>query len=270
MVHATVAQLLRRGVKMIGRLASKVCVITGTGSGIGREAALRFCREGADVVGCDINAEAAQETVDMAKQAGFELLSLHPADLTNPTQCKELVALAEKAHGGVDVVFNNAGRTQFAFMDDITPDIWDFNIKSELSITFYMCHAAWPALTRRGGGCIINMASIAGHVGFRTIGNISHAAAKGAISSMTRQLALEGGKHKIRANALSPGPIRTSGSSEFFNTNADFERVFDTRLILERLGEPRDIVNLAVFLASDEANFMTGSDVIVDGGYTAF
>jgi meso-butanediol dehydrogenase/(S,S)-butanediol dehydrogenase/diacetyl reductase len=114
------------------------------------------------------------------------------------------------------------------------------------------------------------MASIAGHVGFRTIGNISHAAAKGAISAMTRQMALEGGKYKIRANALSPGPIRTSGSSEFFKTNADFERVFDTRLILERLGEPQDIVNFAVFLASDEASFMTGADVIVDGGYTAF
>jgi NAD(P)-dependent dehydrogenase (short-subunit alcohol dehydrogenase family) len=255
---------------MSGTLAGKVCIITGTGGGIGRESALRFCREGARVVGCDINVEAAQETVDMAVRAGLELSSLHPADLTDPAQCAALVALAEDSYGGVDVVFNNAGRTQFAFMDDITPDTWDSNIKSELSITFYMCHAAWPALTRRGGGCIINMASIAGHVGFRTIGNVAHAAAKGGISAMTRQMALEGGKYRIRVNALSPGPIRTPGTAEHFKTNADFERIFDTRLILERVGEPQDIVNFAVFLASDEASFMTGADVIVDGGYTSF
>ncbi|MET0658944.1 MAG: SDR family oxidoreductase [Steroidobacteraceae bacterium] len=252
------------------RLQSKVCVISGIGSGIGREAALRFCSEGARVVGCDINAAGAEETIAMALSSGLTLISQHPTDLTDPSACERLIAFAERSYGGVDVLLNNASKTYFAFMDEITPEIWDANIKSELSIAFYLARAAWPALIRRGGGSIINLASIAGHVAMRTVGNVAHAAAKAGVSAMTRQLAVEGGKHGIRANAISPGPIKTPQTAQHFGSNEDFERMFDTRLILGRIGEPQDIVNAAVFLASDEASFMTGADLIVDGGHTIF
>ena len=167
---------------MPGRLKDKVCIITGTGSGMGRAAALLFCAEGAKVVGCDINAENAETTLREARRAGGQMVSLQPADLTQQDRCDALVELALKSYGGIDVVYNNAATAYFGWMDQFTFEEFARTIDGELLIVFRFCKTVWPHLVARGGGSIINVASTSAKVAYKALPGIAHTAAKGGVS----------------------------------------------------------------------------------------
>lgn len=252
---------------MTGRLSGKVAIITGTGSGMGRAAALMFAREGAKVVGCDIN-PAAAAVADEVGAAGGEMVSLQPVDLSVEAGAARLVAFALEAFGGVDIVYNNAAMAYFAFVADMDFETFARTQREEVDIIFHLCRAAWPHLVARGGGSIINTASTAAKKGSTAQGMLAHSAAKGAVIAMTRQYAAEGGAHRIRANTISPGMIRSAQTEALMVQPGWTERAI-ARQVIKRIGEPDDVVAAALFLASDESSFMTGSEVVVDGGYTA-
>ena len=249
---------------MTGRLQDKVCVITGTGGSIGRAAALRFAQEGALIVGCDTQAAAAQETVALVRAAGGRMVSLHPVNLTTMADCRKLVDFAVGEHGRIDVLFNNAAKAHFNWIEDITEEEWHQNMREEVDLVFFLTQAAWPHL-RRSGGTIVNNASLTGWRVFRTLGGLAHATAKMGIVGMTRQLAMEGREHGMRVNSISPGVIETSQSAEQLKDKEWADYMLGKTLI-GRLGKPEEVANVALFLASDESSFVTGIDVKVDGG----
>ncbi|WP_069353966.1 SDR family NAD(P)-dependent oxidoreductase [Burkholderia cenocepacia] len=251
-----------------GRLAGKVCVITGTGGSMGRAAALQFAREGARVVGCDVSESAAQQTVELVIAADGEMVSLQPCDLTRPEDCQHLVDLAIGTYGQIDVLFNNAAMAYFAPIDTIRDEEWYKTIDHELNLVFLMTRAAWPELSRRSG-VVINTASCAAYQTYPTLPALAHTAAKGAIVSLTRQLALEGRLHGIRANSISPGLIETN-QMRMLLSEPDLSKRMLEKIMLGRLGQPEDVAAAALFLASDESSFITGSDIRVDGGMTAW
>src|SRR3984885_240284 len=196
---------------MSGRLFEKVCIITGTGGSMGRATAMTFAREGARVVGCDVAAEAAQETVDAARAAGGEMVSLQPCRLTDPADCTKLVELAVNEFGRIDVLFNLAGRSHFGRLEDVTDEEWDAARRDEVDLIFYLTRAAWPHLKASGGGGV-NMASLNGQLSFKSLASLSHTTNKAGIIGMTRQLALEGSEHGIRVNSISPGLIESGAT----------------------------------------------------------
>jgi NAD(P)-dependent dehydrogenase (short-subunit alcohol dehydrogenase family) len=254
---------------MAGRLEGKVCLITGTAGGQGRAAAQLFAAEGAVVVGCDTKAEQAEETVRRVRDAGGAMSSTHPLDLADSAAATCWVDEAAAAHGGIDVVYNNAASPRFASIATMTDEEWHWTIRNEIDLVFYVCRAAWPHLVARGGGTILNTASICALTSLPpTPGAFAHAAAKGAILAMTRELALEGGPHGIRANSISPGMIETPATAQQLE-NPAFRRDHLAAIMLSRTGRAEDVASLALYLASDESEWMTGSNVVLDGGYTA-
>jgi NAD(P)-dependent dehydrogenase (short-subunit alcohol dehydrogenase family) len=255
---------------MEGRLKGKTCIITGTGGSMGRAAALQFCAAGARVVGCDIHVERAEETLAAVRQQGGDMVSLHPCDLTRQEDCDALVRLAQSTYGGFDVVYNNAAKAYFGWIDEISPADFMRTINEELFIVFLLCQTAWPHLVERGGGSIVNVASAAAKVAYKVLPGIAHSAAKGGVLAMTRQLAMEGAKHNIRANTISPGFTLSYQTRAHIAEDPEFWGPMKDKLMLGRAGEPEEIAPAAIFLASDESSFITGADIPVDGGTTAW
>jgi NAD(P)-dependent dehydrogenase (short-subunit alcohol dehydrogenase family) len=249
---------------MAKRLNNKVCIITGTGGSMGRAAAQRFAEEGAIVIGCDTNVAAGQETVELVKATGGSMISLHPADLTKMEDCKKLVELAIQEYGRIDVLFNNAAMAHFNWIEDITEDEWRLNTRDEVDLVFFLTQAAWPHL-KQSHGTIVNTASLTGHRVFKILGGLAHATAKMGIIGMTKHLAMEGRKHGIRANSISPGIIETKQTQEQLK-DKEWADYMVGKTLMGRLGKPVEVAHVALFLASEESSFVTGIDIKVDGG----
>jgi NAD(P)-dependent dehydrogenase (short-subunit alcohol dehydrogenase family) len=249
---------------MSSKLSGKICIITGTGGSMGRAAALAFAREGASVVGCDLNVGSAEATVQMVRQEGGTMESLQPCRLSNAAECQALTDFAVRTFGRIDVLFNNAAMAYFNWLEDITDDEWDRNRRDEVDLVFYLTRAAWPHL-KRSRGVVVNTASLTALMSFKNLGSLAHTTAKAGIIGMTRQLAMEGREHGIRANSISPGVIETNQTREQLK-DPEWAGNMLGKTLLGRLGRPEEVASVALFLASGESSYVTGVDIVVDGG----
>ena len=250
------------------RLEGKIAVITGTAAGIGRAAALRFAEEGAAIVGADVSEAANTETARLVQDAGGKMIST-TVDVTDNASVAAMFALADAEFGRVDIVFNNAG-VMLPGDDDAltTPDeVIDRTLAINVKGVIHGCRHGIPVLRRSGGGSIINTASFVATVGAATP-QIAYTASKGAVLSLTRELAVIHAREGIRVNALSPGPLQTELLMSVLDTDEKRRR----RLVhvpMGRFGRVSEMADAALFLASDESSYMTGSNLLVDGGLTA-
>lgn len=247
------------------RLKDKVAIITGAGSGIGRAMATIFAKEGAKVIVADYNEETANETVDLIKRAGGKAMA-SKTDVSKADQIDAMVKLAVDTFGGLDILVNNAGVVEMADIAHTTEEIWQKTIDVDLKGVFLGIKAALPELEKRGKGKIISTASIAGLVGFNGIP--AYCAAKGGVVNLTRGLAVDLAAKKINVNAIAPGVIKTNMTSDILKDPKMAEGLL-AQTPIGRLGEPEDIAWAAVYLASDESDFVTGEIIVVDGGWTA-
>ncbi|EZP74541.1 3-oxoacyl-(Acyl-carrier-protein) reductase [Sphingomonas paucimobilis] len=257
--------------KVEGRLAGKVAMLTGVAGGQGREAALLFARAGAAVFGCDINEDGLRQTRALAEAEGLTL-DLDVADATNPQQMKRWADAVVQKQGGIDILYNNGGSARFAPFAETSIEMWHDNLRVELDVIFVPTQAVWPHMIKRGGGSIINIGSISGMGGAEPIegvGALAHGTAKSGVIAMSRQLAVEGAPHWIRVNAISPGITATPATQPLLREKPRLKAFFEDSSALARLGSPADVVYTGLFLASDEAAYITGANIPVDGGATA-
>jgi NAD(P)-dependent dehydrogenase (short-subunit alcohol dehydrogenase family) len=249
----------------VRRLKGKVCVITGAGGGMGRDAALLFSEEGASVCVADVDGEAAEENARECLEA-FAIR----VDVADGQSVQDMYAATADHYGGIDVLYNNAGISPAddASILDTEPESWDRVIDVNAKGVYLCCKYGIPHLLERRGGSVINVASFVALVGAAT-SQIAYTASKGAVLSLSRELAVQFARAGVRVNALCPGPVETPLLLRIFGDDpAAYERR-RIHLPMGRLAKPREIVNAALFLASDESSYVTGSTFLVDGGLTA-
>jgi NAD(P)-dependent dehydrogenase (short-subunit alcohol dehydrogenase family) len=251
---------------MMGRLDGKVCVITGAGGGMGRDASVLFTEEGAKVCAADVNLEAAEETIGLCAGNAFAV----QVDVAGEASVTTMMQATVERYGGIDVLYNNAGISPAddASVLDTSVEAWDRVQAVNTRGVFLCCKHGIPHLLSRGGGSVINVASFVALVGAAT-SQISYTASKGAVLSMTRELAVQFARENIRVNALCPGPVETPLLLSIFG---DDPAALERRRIhwpTGRLAKPREVVNGALFLASDESSYVNGATFLVDGGLTA-
>jgi NAD(P)-dependent dehydrogenase (short-subunit alcohol dehydrogenase family) len=250
------------------RLADKVALVTGAGSGIGRESSLLFAAEGAAVVAVDLNQEAAAETARAVVGEGGKAIAVK-ADVSKDAEAAAMILAAEAEFGRLDVLFNNAGIMHAADDDAVSTDeqVWDLTMDVNAKGVFLGCKYGIPALRRAGGGSIINTASFVAVLGAATP-QVAYTASKGAVLAMTRELAVIHARERIRVNALCPGPLNTELLMKFLDTDEKKQRRL-VHIPMGRFGEAKEMAQAALWLASDESSFTTGSTFLVDGGITA-
>jgi len=249
----------------MGRLDGKVVVITGAGGGIGREAAMLFSEEGASVCVADVSAEQGEQTAAACREAFFQ-----PVDVADSASVEAMYAATAERYGGIDVLYNNAGimPADDASVLETAPEAWERVLDVNAKGVFLCCKHGIPQLLERGGGSVINVASFVALVGAAT-SQIAYTASKGAVLSLTRELAVEFARRGVRVNALCPGPVETPMLMRLFEDDpAAYERR-RVHLPMGRLAKAREIALGALFLASDESSYVTGATFLVDGGLTA-
>lgn len=250
------------------RFQDKVVVITGTAGGQGREAAIRFASEGAIIAGCDVNAAGNNETKLLVEAAGGRMIAHAPVDLTNEAAVENWIAEVISGAGKIDVLYANAGATKFSPIEETSFEEWQFVLKHELDLVFLPVKYAWKYLAATKGNIIL-VGSTAGIAGSVTNTRAAHSVTKGGVIAMGRQLAAEGAKHGIRANTVSPGMVRTPATENDLLAENHPMRNIERSIPLGRIGTAAEVVNCALFLASDEASYVTGANLVVDGGWSA-
>ena len=253
------------------RLAGKTALLTGAGSGIGRETALLFAREGAQVAVIDIDAAGGEETVELISrqdEGDVDQAIFVRADISLAEDCARMVDVTESRFGKLDILFNNAG---ISHIDDggieTEEAVWDLTMKVNVKGVFLGCKYGIPALARAGGGSVINTASFVALLGAATP-QIAYTASKGGVLALSRELAVIHARQGIRVNALCPGPLRTQLLMKYLDTAEKRQRRL-VHIPMGRFGEAEEIARTVLFLASDESSFITGADFVVDGGITA-
>ncbi len=249
-----------------GRLAGKVAVITGAGSGMGREACLVFAAEGARIAAIDLDAAALGTTTSMVNEAGGDIATSE-ADVADEQQVRTAVQGAVEHFGALHILYNNAGvlwRDRDLGVLDTDEAIWDRVMAINLKGMVWVCKYGVPELIRAGGGAIVNVGSLSALLG-DTVPQDAYSASKGAVISLTRSLAIQFAPQGVRANCIHPGFVETPMQTVRTSDPAWVEGA-RASIPLGRLGTPRDVVNAALFLASDEASYITGIELIVDGG----
>lgn len=242
------------------KLQDKVAIITGAASGMGKAEALRFASEGAKVVVADLNIEGAEEVVQEIKRNGGEGLAVK-VNVTDPADIENMVALATDTFGKIDILVNNAGIfDKYTNSLDTTEEQWDLIFNVNLKSVYKITNAVLPGMIQRGKGAIVNIASIAGLVA--QMGGAAYTASKHGVIGYTKHLAAVYSSKGIKINAIAPGTIQTPLTEEMLKTRPT------NKIPLDRFGLDYEVADLAVFLASDEAKFMNGSIVPIDGGYT--
>jgi NAD(P)-dependent dehydrogenase (short-subunit alcohol dehydrogenase family) len=252
------------GGAVAGRLEGKVCVITGAGGGMGADAAVRFSEEGASVVVADVDGDAAAR---VAGEVGGLAVQV---DVADEESVKAMYAAADERHGGIDVLYNNAGISPAddASILDTELEAWERVQAVNTRGVYLCCRHGIPYLLQRGGGSVINVASFVALVGAAT-SQISYTASKGAVLALSRELAVQFARERIRVNALCPGPVETPLLLRIWSETPGAAERRLVHLPMGRMAQPREIVNAALFLASDEASYVTGATFLVDGGLTA-
>lgn len=253
-----------------GRLHGKVVLLTGIGSGMGRVTARLFASEGAIVVGCDLNPETSAETARLVESDGHSIDAVAPVDLGNRDAVSRWVNAAVAKHGRIDVLYNNASLPRFAPFAVQSDEDYTFTIRNELDLVWRACQIAWPHLVK-SRGAIVNIGSGAGIQGARALPQAAHAAAKGAVLALTRQLAAEGIAVGVRVNSVSPGVMNTPPVQAMIRDLGDKAPVAPIveRTISAQPGDPTAVAYAGLYLASDEAQWVTGTNIVVDGGASA-
>jgi len=248
------------------RLKGKVAIVTGGGSGIGREIAVLFSREGASVVVADYKEDAVEDTEKKINASGGNAISFM-VDVTQPVQAKRLVERALETYEAIDILVNSAGTLFFGTILDTDEQTWDRVIATNLTGTYLCSRAVLPHMIRHGGGSIVNMSSSTG--AHDAAGNsAAYVASKGGVALLTKAMAVDHAKDNVRVNAIAPGPTDTPMLRD--NVTEEFLKKFVMDTIpMQRLGKPSEIASTALFLVSDEASFITGAVIPVDGGQTA-
>lgn len=252
---------------MVGRVEGKVVLLTGVASGMGRVTAQLLAREGATVVGCDLDQVGALETARLIEREGRTMYLGSPVDLSDRAAVHGWVEDTVLAHGRIDVLYNNASMPRFAPFAQQSDEDYLFTIDNELHLVWRACQVAWPHLAA-ARGAIVNIASVAGIAGARALPQAAHSAAKGAVLALTRQLAAEGIAVGVRVNSVSPGVMGTPPVLAMYDdlgASAPVAPIVE-RTISGQPGDPMAVAYAGLYLASDEAAWVTGTNIVVDGG----
>ncbi len=254
----------------VTRVAGKAAIVTGAGTGIGRAIALALAREGAKVAVAGRRHEKLEEVAQAIRRGGGEAVAT-VCDVSSEADSKQAVKDAEQAFGSVNVLVNNAGALSVSTVEGISVEDWDRLMATNLKGPFLMSRAVLPAMRRAGGGAIVNVGSVLGLVAMKD--RAAYCASKGGVTMLTKAMALDHAHEKIRVNCICPAIVETELIAELFSNSEDGRRARDARLTtlpLGRFGKPDDIAELAVFLASEESSWMTGTAIPVDGGLAAY
>lgn len=254
------------------RLKDKVAIVTGATSGIGRAAAVLFAREGAKVVAVGRREAAGEEVIKKIKHAGGEAIFVK-ADVSKANEIKSMVHKTVQAYGRIDVLFNNAGilpEVAKKTVTDLSEEVWDEVMEINLKGVFLTSKYVIPEMIKAGGGAIVNTSSTVGHIAMKN--RSVYTASKGAVTLLTKSMALDYAPYNIRVNCVCPALVETEIATEFLRVARKDEKLWGeimSKIPLGRVGTPEDVAHAALFLASDESSWITGSSLMVDGGYTA-